>query len=337
MSTRNIKRESSGPAPHAPGSLASFEHLVHAGVGMLRRVLERLGLAGPKLQLARQPVSRPAAPRRSARVRRGDRRRGFTLVELLVVVTVVGLLAGATMAALGKARETAKRSKTETTIAKLNDVIMRRYETYKTRRVPVNPQMALDRSDANRFRLDALRDLMRMELPERFNDILKDPVVDGLERPALSALYLAIFNQKRPDDKFGPAECLYLIVNCGSAEDRARFHRNEIDDVDKDGWPEFIDGWGRPIYFLRWAPGFVESEIQSGDANLDHDPFDVYGLDPGAYQLYPLIYSAGGGSKEPSLELSPSHSYDGDPYNVSIGSPAGEGNTHIHNHHRSLR
>ncbi len=40
-----------------------------------------------------------------------------------------------------------------------------------------------------------------------------------------------------------------------------------------------------------------------------------------------------------SLELMPDHSYEGDPYNMSIGAPdpnsENAGSTHIHNHHSS--
>ena len=27
----------------------------------------------------------------------------------------------------------------------------------------------------------------------------------------------------------------------------------------------FVDGWGKPIYFLRWAPGFNDSDLQESD------------------------------------------------------------------------
>ena len=37
------------------------------------------------------------------------------------------------------------------------------------------------------------------------------------------------------------------------------FEDSEIGDTDDDGMPEILDPWGRPIYFLRWAPGYVSA------------------------------------------------------------------------------
>ncbi len=77
--------------------------------------------------------------------------------------------------------------------------------------------------------------------------------------------------------------------------------------------PEILDAWGRPIYYLRWAPGFV-SDLQdpakriTGDQKVfPGDPFDPVRVDPrwdnnddtpdsrldDPFALFPLVYSAG--------------------------------------------
>ena len=104
-------------------------------------------------------------------------------------------------------------------------------------------------------------------------------------------------------DKNAPADCLYLIVTLAGGEDaRAQFAPDEVGDTDGNGLPEFIDGWGRPIFFLRWAPGFNDSDLQWNifldqdrvqAAQKDHDPFDPRKVDASAWRLVPLIYSAG--------------------------------------------
>ena len=47
-----------------------------------------------------------------------------------------------------------------------------------------------------------------------------------------------------------------MIVSMGSPEAMEQFSQSEIGDTDHNGYPEFLDGWGKPIFFLRWAPGF---------------------------------------------------------------------------------
>jgi hypothetical protein len=76
-------------------------------------------------------------------------------------------------------------------------------------------------------------------------------------------------------------------------ESMEQFAQNEISIDPADGLPYFIDGWGQPILFLRWAPGFTPySDIQSANT---HDPFDSRNTETGSdyIQLIPLIYSSG--------------------------------------------
>lgn len=124
------------------------------------------------------------------------------------------------------------------------------------------------------------------------------------------------FSQWSPE--FQGAECLYLIV-ASSRDSQSNgldfFQPAEIGDFDADGVPEIHDGWGRPISFLRWAPGFV-SDLQPGMpavvAMTPSDPTEPPGYDPDhldplkvdprwsstsapfrPFLLVPLIYSAG--------------------------------------------
>ncbi len=242
-------------------------------------------------------------------------KRGFTLVELLVTVTIIAILAGVVLAALNAARQTARQAKTKATIAKLDQVIMRRYDSYMTRRVPISTS-GMNPYDAAEARLDAIRDLMRMEMPERWNDINNPPISfpwGSVPQPAVHCIYYQQYNTAFTRyganlvARFGPAECLYMIVSTCGGDAMENFSQSEIGDIDGDGLPEFLDGWGHPIMFLRWAPGFTgESAVQIGCPITSHDPFDARNIDdgqntfyggtdirPNAYHLIPLIYSAG--------------------------------------------
>jgi prepilin-type N-terminal cleavage/methylation domain-containing protein len=237
---------------------------------------------------------RPSAFRR--------RTSAFTMVELLVTITIIGILAAMTLGALQLARETGRESKTKATIAKLNNIIMQRYESYMTRRVPIQVPPGTKPADAAQMRLNGIRDLMRMEMPERWADVTHLPTqftqgawTCSVPEPALHRIYYNKWGAHPPNspDNYSHAKCLYMLVSVGSPEAMEQFGQSEIK-VDTDGWPYFVDGWGKPIFFLRWAPGCtVYSSIQTGDATNDHDPFDTRGVDGGAFRLVPLIYSFG--------------------------------------------
>jgi prepilin-type N-terminal cleavage/methylation domain-containing protein len=236
------------------------------------------------------------------------RRRGFTLVELLIVMIIIAILAGILLGALQRARQAARAAATKATITKLNDIIMGRYEKYYTRRVALPAFPANTRRNVIvQTRLHAIRDLMRMEMPDAYTDITQPPV-SGIQAPSLWKLYNAAATNPsggrqplKADTEFLSAKLLYMMVTLGGAEGREAFRAEEIMVDPTDGWPMFKDGWDQPIMWLRWAPGYTIhattkeplSNIQSGDPVKDHDPFDYTGAQKEAFHLIPLIYSGG--------------------------------------------
>ncbi len=234
-------------------------------------------------------------------------RPAFTLTELLVVITIIGMLAGMTLGALFSARETARVAKTQATIAKLDVIVQAKYAELLSRRLPITNRRIPPDAMAE-LKLRIAREIIRMEMPDRLTDITyprkgTDVVATDIDAPLVveasyvvgndrltkmsvsetirrTALANRFFRQAidntsfltGPDPNYAPAECLYLFV-AADPEAREQFQPNEIGDADGDGMFEFHDAWDRPIMFLRWAPGFI-SEMQSGDPVKDHDPLD---------------------------------------------------------------
>ena len=248
----------------------------------------------------------------------GIRHSAFTLIELLVTIAIISILAGVSLGIIRSTRNAAAEGKTKATIAKLNAIVMQRYESYMTRRVPIDTT-GMDPRNAARLRYLGLLDLMRMEMPERTYDIINGPLGLGpfnmpwTARPALSQMYLQKYNNSNPGSDYRAAKYLYMWISMTYPEAMAQFGQNEVADIDH-GWPVFIDGWGNPIMFLRWAPGFCSgvglnpnpfnpsnpnqprvdtSDIQTGDPINDHDPFDSRRIFSINYRLIPLIYSGG--------------------------------------------
>ena len=55
-----------------------------------------------------------------------------------MTISIIGIMAGMVFGVLHSARQSAAEAATKATIAKLNTIIMKRYESYLTRRVPIS-------------------------------------------------------------------------------------------------------------------------------------------------------------------------------------------------------
>ncbi|REK25491.1 MAG: type II secretion system protein [Planctomycetota bacterium] len=263
--------------------------------------------------------------------RRSSRRgatTGLTLIEVLAVAVIIGVLASMVMFAVADARQQAQVAKTKGIIVALDGIIGRHWRNYETRRVPVQAAANLTGEQLAKLRLDALRQVMRLELPDRWADVTTDPAAltnanGAMARPGISQAYLAYHNSFTPSPVFENAECLYMIVTVGlgGGDELPRsILENSVGDLDEDGAPEFLDAWNRPIRFLRWPIGFVTNSNHDDAVGNDafmgslsdimppivasggkcwpntvefHDPFDVMRVDEIAFRTYPLIYSAG--------------------------------------------
>lgn len=228
---------------------------------------------------------------------RTARRGGFTLIELMVVILIIGILASIFMLALSKATQTSKVARTKALIQKMHNMMMQRWDAYRTLRLPIaaesktgviNPAQFDASNEQERFRQNvarrrmfAMRELVRMEMPDRYEDLTFTPtvlVMPGTQapvRPYLWNTYRRRIAQAAAArgyaatsindymqlcaNEWQSAECLYLILTSGiddSSVATEQFSPNDLGDKDGDGMPEFKDSFNNPIEFLRWAPGF---------------------------------------------------------------------------------
>lgn len=275
------------------------------------------------------------------------RQGGFTLIELLVVITLIALLGSMSIAVSRVAIESAKKSRTEMTIAKIDSALTAMYEKYADKKVDISPYLTREFSNTNAnawyynyykefnytlndlwnyygsnttakfyattpsnwngvhgptylrnnhflipalWRLHLIRDTIRMDMPCWATEVYWGPVLpDGtLDRnegrvTPLHAIYRgalttatnnnwdAIFSWNDAQHAQFNAELLFLVIMNGDPESRQLFSDREVADVNNNGLFEFIDGWGRPIYWLRWAPGIGSTDRPFFEAILWND------------------------------------------------------------------
>ncbi|MGI6401036.1 MAG: type II secretion system protein [Thermoguttaceae bacterium] len=329
------------------------------------------------------------------------RRAGFTLVELLTVIAIIGMLGAISITTARAAIESAKDSQTRMTIAKIDNVLTACYEKYQYRRVDLTAVLPTNMQDnwrennptvRARYRLGIMRDLLRRDFPCTPAELSVDSAYGYDPTPVQNAIQRTTENiplssydfpeEGYPDTFAGTdgggyphvanAELLYLVVMNADPEARTLFTEREIGDVDGNGLNEFIDGWGRPICWMRWAPGLVSSDRQPLESDMldmldsaspddldappnqidkiDRDPFDPLNVgfihgDSGQIErgwfLVPYVYSAGPDGKYGLLMPNPdgtTRAEMNDPFKrngstLDVGTPYGKSHQdNIDNH-----
>jgi prepilin-type N-terminal cleavage/methylation domain-containing protein len=223
-------------------------------------------------------------------------RSGFTLVELLVVITIVLVMMGLMGAALSNARGNQKRQGTQSLMSKLDAVVGAQFASYAGRDVEAAT------ADA---RAAELRRIATGDLPDRWEDVKFMAANASQFTSRHQQAYIAVWKAMNPASNptafdghprrndYAGAECLFLIVMRGGVADCidcSDLAAGRIGDKDQDGAFEFLDEWGNPIGYILW-PGGLQLPADSGTRFFGTTPPFM----PNAVgePLRPLIYSAG--------------------------------------------
>jgi len=217
------------------------------------------------------------------------RRGGFSLVELLVAVSIVLVLMALTGGALMAARNSGKKQATRAAITAIDEIIQRHYATAESRGVG-------DNATAQQ-RPAKLRRQVTADMPDNWADVryLKTHASEfpsGRHRG-----YVATLDVVKPTDQYGDAECLFMVIMQGGIADCltcTTLANARKGDKDGDGAMEFWDAWDEPIRYVLWPAGFELPPGSGAKFFSTATPF-VGGAAASAVGglMRPLIFSAG--------------------------------------------
>ncbi|WP_459555778.1 prepilin-type N-terminal cleavage/methylation domain-containing protein [Lacunimicrobium album] len=173
---------------------------------------------------------------------------GFSLIELMVAISIMAILAGIIGGALFRMSTVAKVRATQTTIQKIDAVLKQRQKAVARTSVAQSSSTALANMTSDNIR--AYKEEFRRWFPQ----------LPG-EAPQLD-----------PEKYNLPGEILYATISKGATigsdeVQGAEFNASELGDVDNDGLPEIIDSWGNPIQFYRWPTRLIRPDGGLTDTN----------------------------------------------------------------------
>jgi len=240
-------------------------------------------------------VSTPAAVHRVVGRRGGVARRAYTLVELLVAITIMLVLVGIVAAGAASARTSSKRQATQLLIGKLNTIIQQQFATYASRGAPAS---ILTGSNKSAARGAYLRQMVTGDIPDSWGEVRYMVSNTSQFTSSPQRAYIGMWNArsaagKTPSDSYGDAECLFMAVMQGGIAnclDCGELKTAEKGDVDNDGAFEFLDAWGNPIRYVLW-PGQLELPAGSGALFFSTDA--PFAPNAAGRTMRPLIFSGG--------------------------------------------
>ncbi|MFN9368094.1 MAG: prepilin-type N-terminal cleavage/methylation domain-containing protein [Planctomycetia bacterium] len=224
-------------------------------------------------------VAVAAEPRSAAAAPRARGRSGFTLMELMVSISIIAILIGIVAGAAAAARAGQKRFKAAADIAKLDAVIQQHFTWCQSLRLPGGGSRAV---------LVARR--ISGDMPDTWADVefMAQPANEANFQSGPQRTYVGIWrslraaNASSPSATVADAECLYMMVRFGGLADCLACSDVDgigIGDTDGDGAMEFLDPWGNPIRFVLWPQQF---QVPPGGAFF-----------PDVSRTRPLIFSVG--------------------------------------------
>jgi prepilin-type N-terminal cleavage/methylation domain-containing protein len=213
-------------------------------------------------------------------------RRGFTLLEVLIVVALMALLLSIAVFALGRSITQARETATRTTLLKVDGLLQQRLEALRT--LLDTPQRKNEIQNRLAAKKNYLQNNSITGVPEKMLQLMvyKDYFRAAFPQNSTDAatLYAAgqPFNGNAPNAAESSELLYYALTQADTfgveAVGDSDFTSAEVGDTDGDGRREFIDAWGRPLRFYRWPTRLIRPTGPGGGVRRDIVGLQMFGL-----------------------------------------------------------
>jgi prepilin-type N-terminal cleavage/methylation domain-containing protein len=241
-------------------------------------------------------------------------RGGFTLIELMVVITIIAALLALTASATMKVLATSQANNTQTRLDAVQSQLSRAWskvkdEAYKETIPPAIAtwiQTNLAGSDANasgRTRVIYVKLKLRQAFPMNFNEALYPPTLPGNNVCPMAPLpgYVSFLGSLGITGTSGAAyessACLLMALQRGASGAGINPEQiagggaiSSITTPSGGSMPYLTDSWGRPIFFTRAPAGSLYLNPPTGTANVIPTPW---------WQLGPVTCYSQPGNNDP--------------------------------------
>ncbi len=221
------------------------------------------------------------------------RRAGFTLIELMIVLAIIGVVVSLAASATMQVITRQKAANTELTIQKVNDALKTHWgaviDQARAERIPDNIYLMAggpsDPDSVRRARVIWIKLRLKQQFPMNFKEALT---------PNLLLVPAPVFVQAlqgKPTFSepqiYESSVCLLLALSQGrkgaAAFDQDRLASTEMADSGifnpaMTGLKAIVDGWGRPLTFYRWPIGgevAASNPNKASTSQLIADPLDT--------------------------------------------------------------
>lgn len=202
-------------------------------------------------------------------------RRGFTLLELLVVIGLILFMMTVLVMTIGNAIGSAKEQATRATLVKLEQQLQDRLDAFNTvfDKAAKRGDIAIEAENLRKFlqnnglpgmpvnvcEMLVRKNRLRQAFPQTGNP---SPSVPGADSPGLVSAGRPFAGNLQNNAE--SSEYLYYMLVLSDSfgvppVDAGDYLSAEVGDTDGDGRLEFLDAWGRPLRFYRWPTRMIRS------------------------------------------------------------------------------